>query len=226
MGVELVAVMENPRGCRLEGLRGLEEMLDLKCPRLFEFENDYLWGQLDHRRIEAKMQEMHRAGATGLEIRAYYESARESIRNEKGPTDPIERALVKRQLWFWERDSFDPPDFLILNAPYDLYIEFYPKLLMIKFLWKIGSLDDEFCRKHLAVGRDVGQFFGVDEVLYVTDSAYPSSAICTDFVEEDFEFQKRWLFENLGPPSPRLQAMAIIKGDCRSIDGYYLDRLR
>ena len=217
--------MANPRGCRLEDLRGLEEMLELKCPSLAEFENDFLWAQLDHLQIEEEMKEMRRRGSCGLEIRAYYESAQSTIRREKGPIDPLERAEAKKQLWVWEEESFDPPDFTSLSTPYDLWIDFFPKLIMVKFLWRINLEDDEFCRKHLGVGRDIARFFAVDEVLYVTDSAYPCSVICSDYVEEDFEFQKGWLRENLGASKARLQAMEVELDEGYTIEGYYLDQV-
>jgi hypothetical protein len=224
MGVELVTVISNPYGNNIGKLRGLEKEFERRCPTFRRFESPCLRRIVYQHETESMIDQMVAERRHGKEIEAYmWRREREAPINDLGIT-PEEKYSLELRSYKWREESWEEGLLVELETRFRLSLDFFPCLAYVNFLDKVCLTDSNFRERHLAVSREVCSVLGQQEFLIVFDSAKPSSRVTSDF--RDFEFQKQWLLENVGPPKPNLESMEIdIDEHTYELEGYYWERL-
>lgn len=222
MGVQLLTVLPNPRGNDFKQLQGLEWEIEDKCPSLHLFPSPCLRRVVDWHEMCRTMDEMKLAGFPEEKIFAYFLERRRQLPDSDGDLSPEDRQDLEKRSWRWEGDRFSN---LIkswtLDTRFLLSIEFLPQICFLKSMEGICLDDFDFRERHLNLSRELARMLGVQEFLIVLDGAADSSAICCDFTDKDFLFQKKWLLDNVGPAKKSLAEMKVEFEDWYDLEGYY-----
>ena len=221
MGVELVTVLPNPLGNNIDRLHGLEWRLEELCPSLQLFPCSCLRRVVYWFETYTRVGEMKAEGLSDRQITDYVWERKRQLPQTDEEMSPEERAALERRSWWWEGDGwFDDLETWSLNMRFGLSLEFLPHICFIIFQEKVWLEDHDFCERHLNLSRELARALGAEEFLIVFDSAAPSSAVYGDFPREDFQYQKNWLMENIGPPKNSLSEMHVDYEDYYEYEGH------
>lgn len=228
MGIELIAVLPNPHGNDINALRGLEWELERRCPSLEKFQTPWLRRTVHSHETDLQFTKMKDEGRSETEIQEYLrDRGRSEPESDEGMT-PEERAELNKRSWAWSRDELGWDEGYLgwdLDSRFLICFRFLPKILYISYPDKIGLQDADLRQRHLEVTRQVCRAIGVTEFLIVCDSCADNSEIYYGFPTEDFDYQKKWLRENLGPPQMDLGHMRVEYEEYYEIVGYYWEKL-